>query len=158
MFKIYPCTILNRTRKKCTFQQKIIDNQQKHVMNVMNTFMQFRFITNLTCEEYVRLEIWKTIMVSHCLIHPGKDCVFTYIGTYASKSTLSPQCFIPYVWSKDDIKKLLCAIDREDPKGKRDYAIFLIAIRLGLRIGDIRSLKKSSMNWNRKTINVNQPF
>lgn len=61
---------------------------------------------------------------------------------------------IPYVWSKDDIKKLLCAIDREDPKGKRDYAILLIAIRLGLRIGDIRSLKKSSIDWNRKTINL----
>jgi len=26
---------------------------------------------------------------------------------------------IPYVWSKDDIKKLLSAIDRDDPKGKR---------------------------------------
>jgi integrase/recombinase XerD len=61
---------------------------------------------------------------------------------------------IPYVWSKDDIKKLLCAIDRDNPKGKRDYAILLIAIRLGLRIGDIRSLKKSSIDWNRKTINL----
>ena len=61
---------------------------------------------------------------------------------------------IPYVWSKDDIKKLLCAIDRADPKGKRDYAILLIAIRLGLRIGDIRSLKKSSIDWDRKTINL----
>jgi len=61
---------------------------------------------------------------------------------------------IPYVWSKDDIKKLLSAIDRDDPKGKRDYAILLIAIRLGLRIGDIRNLKKSSIDWNRKTINL----
>jgi len=61
---------------------------------------------------------------------------------------------IPYVWSKDDIKRLLCAIDLADPKGKRDYAILLIAIRLGLRIGDIRSLKKSSIDWNRKTINL----
>lgn len=61
---------------------------------------------------------------------------------------------IPYVWSKADIKKLLGAIDRDDPKGKRDYAILLIAIRLGLRIGDIRSLKKSSLDWNRKTINL----
>lgn len=61
---------------------------------------------------------------------------------------------IPYVWSKTDLQKLLCAIDRDDPKGKRDYAILLIAIRLGLRIGDIRSLKKSSIDWNRKTINL----
>jgi integrase/recombinase XerD len=61
---------------------------------------------------------------------------------------------IPYVWSKEDIKKLLCAIDRDDPKGKRDYAILLLAIRLGLRIGDIRSFKKSSIDWDRKTINL----
>ena len=61
---------------------------------------------------------------------------------------------IPYVWSKEDLQKLLGAIDREDPKGKRDYAILLIAIRLGLRIGDIRSLKLSSIDWNRKTISL----
>lgn len=61
---------------------------------------------------------------------------------------------IPYVWSKEDLQKLLRAIDREDPKGKRDYAILLIAIRLGLRIGDIRSLKQSSIDWGRKTINL----
>lgn len=61
---------------------------------------------------------------------------------------------VPYVWSKEDLQKLLGAIDREDPKGKRDYAILLIAIRLGLRIGDIRSLKLSSVDWNRKTITL----
>ncbi len=61
---------------------------------------------------------------------------------------------IPYVWSKTDIQKLLGAIDRADPKGKRDYAILLLAIRLGLRIGDIRSLKQSSIDWNRKMINL----
>jgi integrase len=61
---------------------------------------------------------------------------------------------IPYVWSKEDLQKLLGAIDRADPKGKRDYAILLIAIRLGLRIGDIRSLKQSSIDWNRNTINL----
>jgi site-specific recombinase XerD len=61
---------------------------------------------------------------------------------------------IPYVWSKEDLRKLLGAIDREDPKGKRDYAILLIAIRLGLRIGDIRALKQSSIDWCRKKINL----
>lgn len=70
------------------------------------------------------------------------------------KVRTSRNASIPYVWSKTDIKKLLGAIDRYDPKGKRDYAILLIAIRLGLRIGDIRSLKKSSIDWNRKTINL----
>ena len=61
---------------------------------------------------------------------------------------------VPYIWSKADLQKLLGAVDRADPKGKRDYAIFLIAIRLGLRIGDIRGLKLSSVDWNRNTINL----
>ena len=46
------------------------------------------------------------------------------------------------------------AIDRNDPQGKRDYAILLIAVRLGLRIGDIRRLKHSSINWEKMTINL----
>lgn len=61
---------------------------------------------------------------------------------------------IPYVWKKEDIQKLLNAVDREDPKGKRDYAILLVAIRLGLRISDIRRLKLTSLNWNRKIISL----
>lgn len=61
---------------------------------------------------------------------------------------------IPYVWKKEDIQKLLAAVDREDPKGKRDYAILLIAIRLGLRISDIRRLKLTSLNWDRKIISL----
>ena len=76
------------------------------------------------------------------------------LASMLPKVRTSRNASIPYVWSKADIKKLLGAIDREDPKGKRDYAILLIAIRLGLRIGDIRSLKKSSIDWNRKTINL----
>jgi len=56
---------------------------------------------------------------------------------------------------KKNIIKLLNAIDREDPKGKRDYALILMIVRLGLRISDIRSMKLSSLNWNRKTISLN---
>lgn len=62
---------------------------------------------------------------------------------------------IPHAWKKEDVLKLLNAIDREDPKGKRDYALILMIVRLGLRISDIRSMKLSSLNWTRKTISLN---
>jgi len=62
---------------------------------------------------------------------------------------------IPHAWKKADVLKLLKAIDREDPKGKRDYAIILMVVRLGLRVSDIRSMKLSSLNWNHKTISLN---
>lgn len=40
---------------------------------------------------------------------------------------------IPSAYSKEEIKRLLQCVDRGNPKGKRDYAILLIAIRLGDR-------------------------
>jgi len=62
---------------------------------------------------------------------------------------------IPHAWKKADVVKLLKAIDREDPKGKRDYAIILMVARLGLRVSDIRSMKLSSFDWNRKRVSLN---
>ena len=43
------------------------------------------------------------------------------------------QTRIPSVWAIEDLKKLIDAIDRGNPMGKRDYAIILLACRLGLR-------------------------
>lgn len=63
--------------------------------------------------------------------------------------------FIPYSWNTEDVKKLLGAVDRADPKGKRDYAILLMVVRLGLRVSDIRGMNLSCLNWNRKTITIN---
>ncbi|WP_437236204.1 site-specific integrase [Dehalococcoides sp. HCBD] len=68
------------------------------------------------------------------------------------KSKIMRNAFIPYSWKTEDVKKLLKAVDRGTPKGKRDYAILLLIVHLGLRVSDIRGLKLSSLNWNRRTI------
>jgi site-specific recombinase XerD len=60
------------------------------------------------------------------------------------------QTRIPSVWSKDDLLKLLAAIDRGNPSGKRDYAIILLVARLGLRCIDVKHLAFSNFNWNDK--------
>src|SRR3990170_5922846 len=54
---------------------------------------------------------------------------------------------IPSVWDHELIIKMLGAIDRSSAKGKRDYAILLLACRLGLRAGDIRTLKLDHLHW-----------
>lgn len=55
------------------------------------------------------------------------------------------QTSIPSVWTKEELKQLIGAIDRGSPKGKRDYAIILIACRLGLRCTDIKALKSRTL-------------
>ncbi len=62
--------------------------------------------------------------------------------------------FIPHAWKADNVKKLLASIDRDSAKGKRDYAILLMVTRLGLRVSDIRNMRLSNLNWNRKTITL----
>lgn len=62
--------------------------------------------------------------------------------------------FIPSVWKQKDVSKLLNSIDRNNPEGKRDYAILLMVTRLGLRVSDIRALKLENINWKRKIISI----
>lgn len=57
------------------------------------------------------------------------------------------QTSIPSVWTKEELTKLIGAIDRASPKGKRDYAIILIACRLGLRCRDIKNLRMGDFHW-----------
>lgn len=60
-------------------------------------------------------------------------------------STLVPHFCKPYVipsvYSIDEIKRIENSIDTSTIQGKRDYAIILLASRMGLRSGDIVKLK-----------------
>jgi len=62
------------------------------------------------------------------------------------------QTRIPSIWSVSDLKKLIAAIDRGNPIGKRDYAIILLACRLGLRISDIKKLTFGNFHWEDKLL------
>lgn len=59
---------------------------------------------------------------------------------------------LPSVWPVDAVSRLLAAVDRGNPTGKRDYAILLLAARLGMRVGDIRALALSALHWDTNTI------
>lgn len=63
---------------------------------------------------------------------------------------------IPSVWKQDELKAYLDAIDRATKIGKRDFALSLLAIRLGLRGSDIRNLKLSDIDWKKHVISICQ--
>lgn len=68
----------------------------------------------------------------------------------------SRNAFIPPSWKKEDVLKLLDAIDRGSPVGKRNYAILMLVVRLGLRASDIKTLEMGNLDWNRKQIVIIQ--
>ncbi len=78
------------------------------------------------------------------------------LETYIPRAPQRIRTKLPTVWSEEEIERLIDAVDTTTPIGKRDYAIILLAARLGIRIGDILQLKPNDIDWGRKTITVIQ--
>lgn len=72
------------------------------------------------------------------------------------KDNYKNQPKLPSSYTNEEIDTLLKAVDRGSPKGKRDYAIILLATKLGLRASDICELKFENLLWERNIITFNQ--
>jgi integrase/recombinase XerD len=62
----------------------------------------------------------------------------------------------PKYLSSNQVGKLLRALDRRSPLGRRDYALVLGLVRLGLRAGEIAGLKLQDVDWDQGTLSVRQ--
>jgi len=61
---------------------------------------------------------------------------------------------IPKAISQEHIQAVLASCDRGTSIGKRDYAIFMLLVHLGLRSGEIVSLTLDSIDWDLGSISV----
>lgn len=59
---------------------------------------------------------------------------------------------LPSVYSNEEVSRILSAVDRNTPQGKKDYAIMILAAELGLRVSDIRKLQLDEIKWDKHTI------
>lgn len=62
----------------------------------------------------------------------------------------------PSTYSVEELQLLLGAVNRDTSIGKRDYAILMIAIQLGLRVSDICKLTASNIDTRNKMIDLTQ--
>jgi len=60
------------------------------------------------------------------------------------------------IFTKQEVQILLNNVDRDDPIGKRDYAVLLLAARTGLRCSDICNLCLYDIKWKSNTIELAQ--
>lgn len=89
---------------------------------------------------------------------------FLYLRSYHEKDLSAdvpklkqPHCpKIPSTLRPEDVRLLLASVDRGNPNGKRDYAILLIAARLGMRVQDIKEIRLSNLNWTTGNIEIVQ--
>lgn len=62
----------------------------------------------------------------------------------------------PEVLDEETVERLLATVDRLTPLGKRNYAMFLLAARYGMRPSDIRSLCLDDIHWREGRIGMVQ--
>ena len=63
---------------------------------------------------------------------------------------------IPSFYTPEEVSKIELSIDRSSGVGKRNYAMLLLASRLGLRASDIAGLKFSDIDWRKNEISIVQ--
>jgi site-specific recombinase XerD len=63
---------------------------------------------------------------------------------------------LPDVLDQAEVDRVLAAVDRSTPLGRRDYAVLVLAARYGLRPCDIRQLTLDEIDWREARIDLRQ--
>ena len=92
---------------------------------------------------------------SFCRFVESQKLTATLLSNAIPSSWGRKTAIIPTLTPTEE-QKLLDAVDRTTPLGKRNYAMLLLAIRTGLRSIDIVNLKLRNVNWHRNTIEIVQ--
>lgn len=122
-------------------------------------------INQLHILNYIKQINPHTISLAHIAIRVLRD-FFKYLffqqildkdfSWLMPKDNYKSQPKIPSTYSVEEVKKLIGTIDRGHAVGKRDYAIILLAARLGLRASDIANLKFENILWEQSSIHLTQ--
>ncbi|MFR9543414.1 MAG: site-specific integrase [Rikenellaceae bacterium] len=73
-----------------------------------------------------------------------------------NKSCLHKQNKLPSFYNLDEIKQIEQSVEQSSYVGKRDYAILLLATRLGLRASDIANISFENFDWDSNKIILTQ--
>jgi integrase/recombinase XerD len=138
---------------------------QNHYRKITEKFLSFLESQGITCiadicarnlSDYINTLLgysYKTVEMNLCALRSFMRYLYTNALHPQELAETIPainarkQNRIPSVWTPENVTKLLDAIDRGNPAGKRDYAIILLVARLGLRTMDIKHLKLESLKW-----------
>jgi len=74
------------------------------------------------------------------------------LSSIIPKDKFHKQPKLPSVYTANEIETILTSIDRGNANGKRNYAIVLLAARIGMRASDIANLRFENLLWDRCVI------
>lgn len=145
----------------------------------MMTIKRYRYIISLFTQKMSLQQInWDTLKYSHILdflssrnntepilyacirnlLHfaylsgaTSEDLSLLFLSVKPHRKEKLPSCYTP-----EEVALVEESVDRRSNVGKRDYAIILLASRLGMRSSDIRRLEFKNLDWDKSEIRIIQ--
>lgn len=135
----------------------------------LSNFAQRMHIDNVTVKSLCRHNILSFVsstqnVKTYLLMHLRRFLSYLYTNEYIKDdfsqlfAGIKPQRKekLPSFYDINEVSKIEKAVDRASAMGKRDYAMILLASRLGLRSSDIRGLMFSNLDWDSSLIHLEQ--
>lgn len=142
-FHLYPfCCFLNDKAVK-----QIGDIKASEILSYIG-----QMNPNASANKHVSLNILK---IFFRYLHEHQIVSIDY-SKIIPKDNYTNQPKLPSTFTDEEIVALLKAVDRGNPKGKRDYAILLLATKLGLRASDICELRFENIDWENNVLTIVQ--
>lgn len=142
--------------KRCLFRFLEYCNEHKvHVVRDIDMAVLLQYINKLDCGKTVVVPLLSTLRGFMKYLFEQKLIAADY-SKRIPKYRIIGQPKLPSTYSKKEIEKLIDSVERSSPIGKRNYAIILLAARLGLRASDIARLKFANLHWETSTIEIEQ--
>jgi len=143
--RLYLARFLDYLNTKCV--QTIKDLEKHHILGFINS-LGFYSKATIHCTLCSLRNFLKYLYENQ---YSGID--FVYL---VPKDNYKQEAKLPTTYTKEEVEKLISAVDRCSPKGKRDVTMILLAARLGLRASDICHLQFENILWETNTISLMQ--
>src|SRR5665647_3759018 len=125
-------------------------------MTSINQVYIFSFIKNLPAKKLAVNHSKLDVVKAFLRYAFEEQLISTDYSNAIHRDNYKQQPKVPSVFTIEEIKCLLGSIERSSPSGKRDYAIILLASKLGMRAGDIAALRFENINWDKLFIHFTQ--
>lgn len=122
------------------FHKYLLDSNLNKI-NQVNKDISKKFINTLVLYSFSTRHCTLCTLRGFMRFLNTSDYLEIDLSTFIHADNYKKYAKLPTTYTQSEIEKLIQAIDRGNPKGKRDYAIILLTARLGLRASDICRLK-----------------
>lgn len=132
--------------------QKYLDSARRNSFNEMTQQDILGFIKSLSYSTKATIHCTLCALRGLLRFLHSERILETDWSYLVPRDSYRKEAKLPTTYTKEEVERMLNAVDRGSPKGKRDYAMMLLASRLGLRASDICGLTFENLLWSQNLI------